>query len=317
MRFRFLHRIARAAALLLAPLAPAAQAQSPSQQHQPTPQPTVTVPLESIEARTVHPALWKVADADTTIWLFGTIHALPKGVNWLNGPVADALDRSDELVTELPDVAPVSSAALVLQKGTLPQGQTLRGLLGKKDAARLVAALARYKQAPDALDRLKPWYAAIVMASLPLTRSGITGAQGVEETLSARAKAAGKPRSGLETMGQQLDMFDQMPLKAQKRLLLDSLDGDNGTVRELGTMVDQWGAGAVDALAKSLRDNGLGGAMGKVLIEQRNARWTAWIAKRLDRPGTVFVAVGAGHFAGKGSVIDALPKRGIAVTRVQ
>ena len=50
------------------------------------------------------PALWKVADADTTIYLFGTIHALPKGLVWLDGPIGKALDSSGELITEIPDV---------------------------------------------------------------------------------------------------------------------------------------------------------------------------------------------------------------------
>jgi uncharacterized protein YbaP (TraB family) len=309
---RAVRGIVRSAALLL-PLAPSAQAQ----QHAPTPQPTISVPLESIEGRTVHPALWKVADADTTIWLFGTIHALPKGVNWLNGPVEAALEGSGELVTELPDIDPASSAAVIVAKGTLPPGQTLRGLLGKKDAAKLEAALARYKQPPEALDRLKPWYAAIVLAALPRTKAGVVSAQGVEAALASRAKAAGKPRIGLETMGEQLDMFDTLSAKQQKRLLLDAISDDGEAATELNKMVDQWGSGAVDALAKSLRDNGLDGALGKVLIEQRNARWTAWLQQRLAQPGTIFVAVGAGHLAGKGSVVDSLQKRGIAVTRVQ
>ena len=52
------------------------------------------------------PALWQLSDSDTTVYLFGTIHALPSGLNWLQGPVAAALDSSDELVTEIPEVKP-------------------------------------------------------------------------------------------------------------------------------------------------------------------------------------------------------------------
>ncbi|WP_423142416.1 TraB/GumN family protein [Parablastomonas sp. CN1-191] len=312
MRFPLLRRALRAFALLLAPLAPAAQAQ----QTFPTPRPNVTVPLERIEARTLRPALWKVSDADTTIWLFGTIHALPKGLDWLNGPVAAAFDHSAELVTELPDVDPAAVQALVLEKGTLPQGQTLRGAIGPADAARVEAALARLKLPPAALDRLKPWYAAIVLGSVPLSRSGITGQQGVEDALAARAKAQGKPRAGLETMAQQLDMFDRLPLAKQKDLLREAVDGGD-TVKALGEMVDDWGRGDVPALAAALADSELEGVFAKALVADRNRAWADWVAARLDKPGEVFVAVGAGHLAGTDSLIEALPRRGIAVTRVQ
>ena len=54
-------------------------------------------------AEPLHPALWKVADADTTIWLFGTVHVMKPGLDWLNGPVRAALEGSDELVTEIAD----------------------------------------------------------------------------------------------------------------------------------------------------------------------------------------------------------------------
>jgi uncharacterized protein YbaP (TraB family) len=54
----------------------------------------------------------------------------------------------------------------------------------------------------------------------------------------------------------------------------------------------------------------------RMLIADRNARWGEWIVNRLDRPGTVFVAVGSGHLAGKDSVQQWLAARGIATARI-
>jgi uncharacterized protein YbaP (TraB family) len=54
----------------------------------------------------------------------------------------------------------------------------------------------------------------------------------------------------------------------------------------------------------------------KRLLTDRNARWAQWIDGRLKQPGTVFVAVGAGHLAGSDSVQRQLRKRGIKVRRV-
>src|SRR3546814_3595014 len=72
------------------------------------------------------PALWKLADEDTTIYLFGTVHALPDGVAWFRGPVADALTGSDEVVTEIimDETMPAKMQALVAEKGMLPQAPT-------------------------------------------------------------------------------------------------------------------------------------------------------------------------------------------------
>lgn len=57
--------------------------------------------------------------------------------------------------------------------------------------------------------------------------------------------------------------------------------------------------------------------LAKVLLIQRNANWAKWIKQRLDQPGTVFIAVGAGHLAGKGSVQDQLKALGVLSERVK
>ena len=54
-----------------------------------------------------------------------------------------------------------------------------------------------------------------------------------------------------------------------------------------------------------------------VLLDRRNAAWSAWLAERLARPGTVFVAVGAGHLAGRESVQAKLKAQGLTVSRIE
>ena len=56
-------------------------------------------------------------------YVFGTIHLLPRGVDWLHGPVANAFDHADELMTELPELPPAEVAAAVMKYGALPAGQ--------------------------------------------------------------------------------------------------------------------------------------------------------------------------------------------------
>jgi uncharacterized protein YbaP (TraB family) len=90
------------------------------------------------------------------------------------------------------------------------------------------------------------------------------------------------------------------------------------TVRsDIDAMVAAWKSGDADHLAQLLNEDESDPQMRKVLITDRNVAWAKWLKARLDKPGTVFVAVGAGHLAGAGSVQDQLAAAGVTSTRVQ
>ncbi|PKB25418.1 hypothetical protein B0I00_0617 [Novosphingobium kunmingense] len=298
--------LSRLLALMLAFLAPAQLAAQ-------TAAPAPAAPA----AQTARPALWKVADADTTIYLFGTIHLLPQGIEWYTGPVAQAFSDSSELVTEIPEYGDTETAAAVMKYGMMPPGQSLRAGMSKKEKIRYEAALKGLGVPVEAFDRFRPWYAAVMLATLPLQRKGYAMDHGVETHLSALAKEAGKPRSGLETLDMQLGLFGAFSAKVQKRYLFDTIKSMPTIESEIGKMVDSWAKGDALVLAELLNDDQNDPAMMKALLYDRNAAWARWIRARLDRPGTVFVAVGAGHLGGKASVQDALTKAGTATTRVQ
>lgn len=268
-------------------------------------------------ATKARPALWTVSDADTTIYLFGTIHLLPKGIDWYGGPVAEAFERSGELVTEIPEYSDTETAGAVMRFGMLPEKQSLRGNMTKKEKARYEAALRQVGLPPAAFDRFRPWYAAVMFATLPLQAKGFDMQNGVEAQLSERAKAAGRPRSGLETLDMQLGLFNGFNSKVQKRYLFETIASMPQIEQEVQKMVDAWAKGDAIALADLLNADQNDPAMIKALLYDRNAAWAQWIKTRLDKPGTVFLAVGAGHLGGKRSVQDYLAKNGIATARVQ
>ena len=54
----------------------------------------------------------------------------------------------------------------------------------------------------------------------------------------------------------------------------------------------------------------------RMMFTDRNDRWADWVRARLQAPGTVFVAVGAGHLAGRDSLLVRLAERGIPSRRV-
>ncbi len=300
---------ALALAALLAPSGLLAR----DQQHLPTPQPVEAAP----ETRTAAPALWKVSDKDTTIYLFGTIHLLPRGIDWFHGPVAQAFASADELVTEIPDGVEDQAPGLVMQHGMLAKGESLRALMDPAERAKYEAAMASLGLPAAAFDSYKPWYAGVALATLPLMREGYDPSNGVETELSARNKALGRTRTGLETLAFQLALFDDFPADVQKQYLFEVIDALPDLKQDIGAMIDAWASGNAPKLAELMNSEEDNPAMKEALIASRNRNWAAWIRQRLQRPGTVFIAVGAGHLGGDGSVQDQLAKSGIRSERVQ
>lgn len=262
------------------------------------------------------PALWKVADADTTIYLFGTIHALPKGLVWLDGPVGTALDSSGELITEIPDVPAAEQQKAVKAVGLL-KGETLRSLMPDADRVAYEALLAKLKIPVEAFDPLEPWLAGITLGVMPYAMAGYGADSGVEAVLRKAAVAKGKKLGALETVDYQLGLFDQLPREAQLKFLGEAVRDFDKSFAIIGTMTDEWGAGDPEGLGKLINENMDDPELAETLLYQRNRNWASWIARRLDQPGTVFIAVGAGHLAGVQSVQDMLKAQGLAATRVQ
>lgn len=277
----------------------------------------VAPPATAQEPPVARPALWKVSDADTTIYLFGTIHALPPDVEWYRGRVAQAFEGSQELVTEIVETEPTQMQQIVLARAILPQGKSLRDMIAADKRKPYEAALASFGLPAGAFDRFKPWYAAVALATLPLAKEGFAADNGVEQALDARAKALGHPHTALETADYQLGLFDSLPAEVQRRYLGEVLDQLPEVKDQLLQIVAAWQAGDAERLARLINDDEDEPEMLETLLIGRNRNWADWIKARLDKPGTVFVAVGAGHLAGSGSVQDQLKTRGVAATRVQ
>ncbi|MGX7952696.1 TraB/GumN family protein [Tsuneonella sp. HG249] len=263
------------------------------------------------------PALWKVADEDTTIYLFGTVHVLPETTNWFDGRISSALAASDSIVTELPPSALTDPSAqqTIMSMATLPPEKTLRSLLTAEQRTTYEAALAKIKVPPEAFDRFEPWFAAMTMSVLPLMQSGYKLDKGVEKVLETKAGTI--ERGAVETLDSQMKLFDELPQEAQIRFLTTTAENIDKVVPSLDDMVAAWQAGDADKLAELMNAAMDDPALADRLLYARNRNWAQWIDDRLDRPGTVFMAVGAGHLAGNQSVQYALAERGIKSKRVQ
>jgi uncharacterized protein YbaP (TraB family) len=272
------------------------------------------------EPKAASPAMWKVADEDTTIYLFGTIHLLPPGTKWRSPAFDKAAAGSDTLVVEtvIDEANPAATAGelfkLALAEGLPPLAERVNP--DKRGA--LNGAIAKSGLPAQFYDKLETWAAGFLLLSVQFKDLGLDSASGVESTLKKQFTASGKAVDQLETNAEQLGYFDRLSEASQRKFLEGVIDDPQAMKKQFGGMLAAWSRGDVQAIADSfnseMRDEP---EMMDVLLARRNANWARWVQARLDKPGTVLVAVGAGHLAGDQSVLSLLKKQGVKVTRVQ
>lgn len=267
-----------------------------------------------------HPALWSVSDADTTIYLFGTIHLLPDNYQWQTPKLSQAVQGAQELVVETivdtKDPTKLMSvlAALGFAKGLPPLAERIPA--EKRPA--LEAALKKSGVPRPYFDQMKTWTAAFLLLADQFRDMGLKGDQGVEQVLRDTFTSEGKPIGQLETNAQQFGFFNTLPEKAQVALLLGALDKPQDTKEDFAGMLKAWSRGDVEGIARTFdRDLAASPELRQTLIRQRNSNWSRWIGQRMGQPGAILIAVGAGHLAGDESVIAMLKKAGYRVRRVQ
>lgn len=263
------------------------------------------------------PALWVVKDADTTIYLMGTVHVLKPGTQWLDGGVQKAYDASSEVVIELiqPDAA--AAQAAIGKFAVDPDGPPLTQKLSPELRAKYEATAKELGVPATALEKFEPWFAATVLSLTAIGKAGYDPASGVERQLTIVAKRDAKTMGALETLEEQLGFFASLPEPAQIAFLKGAIEQMPEAKVFFDRMVASWAKGDPDALSammnEALRDSP---ELVETLLIKRNERWAKWIDDRLDKPGTVFVAVGAGHLAGRGSVQDYLKARKLKAVRI-
>ncbi|MES2339416.1 MAG: TraB/GumN family protein [Pseudomonadota bacterium] len=269
-------------------------------------------------AQDADPALWVVKDADTTIYLFGTIHMLKPGLSWFDEAVKTAFDGSKELVLEMVEPDAATMQQIVMTKAmAAPTAKPLSEQLPEGKRAAFAAAASAAGVPAQAADRFKPWFASVAFSIAPIMKAGYDPKQGPEAVLTTAAKAAGKPVSGLETAEQQIGYFAGLSDAAQITYLESTLDELPKGATVLDGMVVDWSKGETDKLAATMNEAMKDSPeVARTLLYDRNGRWATWIAERMKQPGTVFVAVGAGHLAGDQSVQSKLGAYKLKATRI-
>jgi len=274
------------------------------------------VPAAPANTRDADPALWVVRDEDTIIYMFGTVHVLKPGLGWFDEAVKDAFDASDTLVVEVVEPPAGDMQSLFGKYALASDGVPMRKRLTGDSLAQYNAAVDAANLPHETLDPLDPWAAAVTLQLVSLVAAGYDPESGVDTQLEAAAKANGKPIGQIETVDDQLGAFDNLPMKAQIDFL-DQTTADTGaTAKELDALVESWAIGDTAAMADMINAGFTDPRVYRALLTRRNAKWARWVKNRMDQPGTVFLAVGAGHLTGSTSLQHLMSAYGITAERI-
>ena len=264
--------------------------------------------------------LWTVQGKQNTVYLLGSIHVLRASDAALSDVAERAYDDAEQLVMEVDlddpgETDPMAMLEVMQRKALLPEGQSLRGVLGSDyDSVNRRAQQAGLDLA--LFDGFAPWMVATTLLQLELAKRGFSPEFGIEQVLAGRAAADAKPITGLETTAQQLELLAGMPMPMQKRFLVMTLDESAQLDREIGRLVGAWQAGDTAALAGLLSDEfDEFPDLYRRLTVDRNRAWVGRLADLLDDRDDYLVVVGALHLVGENSVVDLLEQRGYEVVQ--
>ena len=268
------------------------------------------------------PALWKLSDDDSDVYIFGTVHVLKPETEWETAAFTNAFNGSERLYVEADIMSPSAQQSrvnMIKLKGELPEGESLYDYMDVGDTYNFKRALDEIGFDPEALDNLQPWYASLTISQHQMLRNKYDPFSGIEIVLTGRANQQNKTLGYFETLEDQMEILSSGDFDEQLEGLIAGTDFLDSGTQILDLIVDEWVDGDVDGLGAIMAVPEVVGSeeMYDRLLTIRNRNWIPQIVDILDQPGLSFVAVGAAHLAGDDSVILMLQKEGYKPERVQ
>jgi uncharacterized protein YbaP (TraB family) len=258
-------------------------------------------------------SVWSVKGERNTVYLAGSVHALPKDDSAFPEQLERAYQAVDVVVLEvdLDGMNPVDAIKFISTNGTLPADQSLADIVGAESYAR-VSELAASLDVPEmVISKLEPWSAALILTQYALTRTGFDPDLGIDMQITTRARADGKSIEGLETVVDQLSVFDSRSFEEQTRFLLDSTEDVPKLDEDLQDLIAAWRSGDLRALEKAfVEERSKSPELYDALLGARNRQWLPKIEALLKKDRDYLVVVGALHYVGRDGLLALLAKDG-------
>jgi uncharacterized protein YbaP (TraB family) len=181
----------------------------------------------------------------------------------------------------------------------------------------VAGALARHGLPREAVERFKPWFAAMTLGLLDLQAAGFRPEGGIDQAFLRRG---GRPVVALESIEGQLRLFDSLSAELQEAMVGDAVVSSARAVVQLREIERAWLAGDVPALERitfaQLEEHPEWKPFYEKVVFERNRTMAASIVE-LHGKARHFVIVGASHLLGPDGIPALLEERGFQVERVR
>ena len=263
--------------------------------------------------------LWKMQGDHNTVYLLGSIHVLSRRTYPLKPALESAFNDASQIVFEI-DLTRFTQKSLkdeFRRTAFYPSGQSLSKKLTPETIQLLNDLLPLYGLSLRKVDRMKPWFLAEALSTLTLEMAGFSDRLGVDLYFYRKAKAAGKPVLGLETLRDQAEIFDRFNDQQNEQYLLSTIFGLPAYAEMVRQLVDAWKDGNVRLLDRLLnQDKRSDPATHDVLFSRRNSKWVPEIERLAHGNGNYLIIVGAGHLVGDDGVVAQLRRAGYSVQQL-
>ncbi|MEP7268943.1 MAG: TraB/GumN family protein [Saprospiraceae bacterium] len=252
-------------------------------------------------------------------YLFGTIHLIGKEDFFFPNTLEEKIKASDQATFEIDmdDMSSMESMMKIMGKAFMKDGITLSDLITEEEY-KTVEETFNAKGLPlQMLERMKPLLLS-TFASMDMGDDGMAGFKSYEMEIYSKVQEQNKESNGLETMDDQLAIFDSIPYKTQAKMLLESIKSSDKDNQEYKKMIDIYKKQDIEELARvAIQDESGGiGNYEDLFLYNRNRNWIPIMSKMMLAKSTFF-AVGAGHLGGTKGVINLLKKAGFKVNAVK
>ena len=263
-------------------------------------------------------ALWELHGKHNTVYILGSIHVLRPSDYPLAPAVLNAYGNAKSILMEvnLAEIDLQSMQTELLASARLPEGKTLQGIMGDARYQRAQVLARQVGIDLGIFDAFAPWFAAEAISQLQLQQLGFQPQSGVEMFFLERARTDGKSVAGLETVHDQIALFNALSMDEQADYLVSSLEEAHDLPKEVGAMVHAWASGDTQWFADELKSEiGRDPVLYDSVLVARNRKWVPKIEALLNDDKNYLVIVGTAHLVGQGSVIALLKKDGIAAAQ--
>jgi len=272
-------------------------------------------------ARYDGPAMWKITDHDSTLYLFGTVHLMQPDINWQRRDMQAAFDNVGTVFFETPDDEKSALQVSILQRqyGVYAEGERLSDHLDGINLNRLTAAAYNAEIPLARLESFKPWLAADILTVAGADIAGLRYANSADAQMRTKAEQANKSIRALDTVETYFEAVAKQPSWVQMQAFEGTIKNFNTLVNDTKTVNAAWLIGNTERLETELLIPAAASSpeLYAALFTQRNKKWAKTLDEFMKGDTNAMVVVGIGHLLGEGGLPTRFEDLGYRTERVR